>query len=59
MDFTNMSSPTTLLAPPFANGRPFKYYHDIRWAGGPGAPGQPVLFGASDDPKIDIFGVAF
>ncbi|GFR52833.1 hypothetical protein Agub_g15459 [Astrephomene gubernaculifera] len=59
MDFTHLATPHTLIAPPFSDGRPFKYYHDIRWAGGPGAPGQPVLFGASDDPRIDVFGLAF
>ncbi|EFJ47799.1 hypothetical protein VOLCADRAFT_91776 [Volvox carteri f. nagariensis] len=59
MDFTNMTAPSTVMAPPFPDGRPFKYYHDIRWAGGPGVSGQAVLFGASDDPRIDVFGLAF
>ncbi|GLC53937.1 hypothetical protein PLESTB_000889600 [Pleodorina starrii] len=59
MDFNNMSAPHTIAPPPFADGRPFKYYHDIRWAGGPGAPGQPVLFAASDDPRIDLYGLSF
>ncbi|KAG2452758.1 hypothetical protein HYH02_002988 [Chlamydomonas schloesseri] len=59
MDLSNMTAPATLMVPPLTDGRPFAYYHDIRWAGGPGGPGQPVLFGASNDPRIDLFSVSF
>ncbi|KAG2427778.1 hypothetical protein HXX76_012103 [Chlamydomonas incerta] len=59
MDLTTMTSPSTLMVPPLSDGRPFHYYHDIRWAGAPNAPGQPLLFGASADPRIDLFSVSF
>ncbi|PNW74565.1 hypothetical protein CHLRE_12g495650v5 [Chlamydomonas reinhardtii] len=59
MDLTDMTAPATLMVPPLSDGRPFVYYHDIRWAGAPNAPGQPLLFGASADPRIDLFSVSF
>lgn len=30
--------------------RPFKPYHDIKWA-----HGQPLLFAASENPRVDVF----
>ncbi len=59
LDFSNLTAPTTVaLMPGYANdpSRTFKHYHEIRWAAN--SP-TPLLFGASEDSRIDLFALSF
>lgn len=50
VDISNMAAPSVVTTSPLPDGRPFKPYHDLKWA-----IGQPMLYGASEGHIIDVF----